>query len=278
MGTRTVNIPPARTFGWLRMNGTAVETAEQAEETRLELAPGETRTVIWEGGGHLAAELGKDAELRLIQVSVGGSGTRISDARARCADGARFSWYRVLSGGGATYDNCSAELAGEGSAFTAEIGYRLAGQDVYDVNCEAIHTGRRTESHINASGVLFDHASKLLRGTIDLRKGCAGAVGSEMEDALLMDETVRNRSLPVILCAEEDVIGDHGATIGQPDEQAVYYLTSRGLTEREAEAMLARAKLEAVIRKIPDEGVRERLLGDPAVFGGEGGAEEHGLG
>ena len=68
------------------------------------------------------------------------------------------------------------------------------------------------------------------------------------------------QSVPVILCAEEDVVGNHGASIGRLDEGISYYLQTRGMTPEEVERMMARARLEAVIRKIPEEAVRNRLL------------------
>ena len=127
------------------------------------------------------------------------------------------------------------------------------------MNCEAIHLGKCTKSRIASSGVLTDRASKLLRGTIDFRTGCTGSVGSESEDVLLLSETVRNQSVPVILCSEEDVVGDHGASIGRPDENLLYYMESRGIREDEALKMLAEARIESVISRIPDEEIRDRI-------------------
>lgn len=259
-----VNKPLANTFGWLHVNGTKIDAPTDVETAAYRLDEGDERTVVTDlaSASHITAEVGKDATLRLVQIRRGGeSETCVNDVRVQCAEGARFEWYRVVLGGAATYDNCSVELAGDKSSFAAEIGYRLDGDEVLDVNCEAIHTGQKTESAINASGVLSDRASKLLRGTIDLRNGCKGAVGNELEDVLLMDETVRNRSVPVILCAEEDVVGNHGATIGRLDENVVYYLESRGMARGAIYEMMAKAKLDAVIRKIPDEATRNELLG-----------------
>ena len=130
---------------------------------------------------------------------------------------------------------------------------------IYDVNCEAVHTGKRTGSRILSSGVLADEADKLLRGTIDFKSGCAGAVGNESEEVLLLSENIRNRSVPVILCDEEDVVGNHGASIGRPDENLLYYMESRGLRADEAVELLAAAKLAAVVNRIPDEKIREEI-------------------
>ena len=261
--TITVNKPIAPTFGWLNAGGTSIPLPSDMREQSLALAPGEVRTVVISESTpavRLTASLAENATLRLIQLRQGGSGMSVSDIRVSCAENARFEWYRVVTQGGETYDNCSVSLDGDGSSFATEIGYRLAGRDKLDVNCEAIHRGRRTKSDIHASGALSEQACKLLRGTIDLQNGCTGAVGNETEDVLLMSDTVRNLSVPVILCAEENVEGNHGATIGRLDEDLLYYMESRGIPREAVSEIMSQARLDAVIRKIPDAALRERIL------------------
>lgn len=257
-----VNVPIAKTFGWLGANGTEAAVPGDRRTEKVRLQAGETRTVVLETGKESwdwEAVLEEGALLRLIQLT-GDGGENVNTVRVTCGEQARFEWYRVILGGGPVYDQCTAELAGDGSSFTAEIGYRLSGENLLDMNVEAIHLGRRTKSAISASGVMSGESRKILRGTIDLRKGCKGSEGNEMEEVLLLDPRVRNRSVPVILCAEEDVVGNHGASIGRLDEGLSYYLQTRGMTPEEVERMMARARLEAVIRKIPEEAVRNRLL------------------
>lgn len=257
-----VNVPPAKTFGWLHVNGTPLEAPEQGAAADLIVGENETKTVVAENAVRIRASVGENALLRLIQLRRGGDGTELSDVRVTCGANGRFEWYRIVLGGAATYDNCSVRLAGDGSSFAAELGYRLDGEEKLDVNCEAIHTGKRTESAIHASGALSGTAVKLLRGTIDLQRGCTGAVGNEFEDVLLLDDTVRNQSVPVILCGEEDVVGNHGATIGQLPEELVHYLESRGMERSAICGVMARAKLDAVLRKLPDDALRRELLAE----------------
>ncbi len=97
------------------------------------------------------------------------------------------------------------------------------------MNYVARHHGRKTESLMESSGVLSGEAFKLFRGTIDFVKGCPGSVGNEKEDVLLLGDDVVNQTIPLILCAEEDVEGNHGASIGELDEKTLFYLMSRGL-------------------------------------------------
>lgn len=258
-----VNRPLVNTFGWLHVNGTQVDIQEPPEAVSVTLKEREERILLVEDAVRLDADVGKNGVLKLIQLRRRErAGTLISDIRVRCSAQGRFEWYRIVLGGSETYDNCSVILEGEGSSFSAEIGFRLSETEKLDVNCEAIHLGRRSESSIHASGVLSDQAFKLLRGTIDLRTGCSGAVGNESEDVLLLDDTVRNQSVPVILCSEEDVVGNHGATIGRLDENLVFYLESRGMPREEVTEMMAQARLDAVIRKLPDEVLRCELLGE----------------
>ena len=207
----------------------------------------------------------ENAVLRLTVIQrPGAQNTILHDLGVECGENAKFEYVRLMLGGQETYDACRVTLAGNHSSFTAYAGYRLGGHERLDMNWEAIHTGKQTECNIHASGVLREQADKLFRGTIDLRKGCSGSQGTETEDVLLLDETVRNRTLPVILCGEEDVSGNHGATIGRLDENLVYYLESRGLSRETVYALCAQAKLDTVIRKIPDAETIRNLFPDVA--------------
>ena len=258
----TVNKPLAETFGWLQAGEKRIDLQEEIQNTNYVLAPGESRVLFLEdpGASEYEITIGEGARLDLVQLREA-SGKKLSynNIRVKCGDKAYFGWYRIVLGGAESYDNCSVTLAGKESTFEANVCYRLDGTQKYDLNCEAIHTGKRTQSMISASGVLADRASKLMRGTIDFRTGCSGSVGNETEDVLLLSEEVRNQSVPVILCSEEDVVGNHGASIGRPDEDMLFYMGTRGVDEETACEMLAQAKIDSVIRKIPDVSIRERL-------------------
>ena len=127
------------------------------------------------------------------------------------------------------------------------------------MNYVAYHTGKKTTCDINASGVLSGNAYKLFRGTIDFRNGCAGAVGNEKEDIILMDEDIVNKTIPIILCEEEDVEGNHGATIGRIDEELMFYLESRGIPADAVYDIMAKARINAVAARITDEKTRNAV-------------------
>jgi Fe-S cluster assembly scaffold protein SufB len=84
-------------------------------------------------------------------------------------------------------------------------------------------------------------------------------VGNEQESVLLMSPDVINKTLPIILCEEEDVEGAHGATIGRLSEDMLFYMTSRGIDRKTAERIIVRARLDAVAAKVPVPALKEKL-------------------
>lgn len=210
------------------------------------------------------------ATVRIWQVQMAGAEfTLLNNLGIQCADNARVELYQVALGAGKNYIGCETALLGAQSQFQLDMGYLVDGAGRLDMNYNAVHTGVESESQMNANGVLRARASKLFRGTIDFHRGSKGAVGDEKEDVLLMDPTVINQTVPLILCAEEDVQGNHGATIGKLDEELIFYLESRGMKREAIYELMAGARIEAVTRQIPDGEVQKAVH---ARMGGQKGA------
>ena len=202
--------------------------------------------------------LEKDAKVTLVQIIRSKNAkTVLNDIGAKIADGAKLSVIHLFLGGDRVYNGCKAELIGKKSNFTADIAYTVADDCVLDMNYVALHEGKKSVSEIRTDGVLHENARKLFRGTIDFKKGAAGAVGNEKEDVLLLDDDVVNQTIPLILCAEEDVQGDHGATIGELDEETLFYFAARGMDSVTAENLLTREKLYRLAEAMGREDVVE---------------------
>lgn len=194
------------------------------------------------------------AKVKLVQVQLlGGGFVHLNDVGSELGDGARLEILQLQLGGSKAYNGVRTELTGEGSSFEAAAGYYGRRGQRIDMNFIANHYGKNTACAMNADGVLQSGAFKIYRGTIDFKNGCAGAVGDEKETVLMLSDDVVNQSIPLILCSEEDVQGNHGASIGKLDENLLFYLCSRGFSEQDAIDMMAKAKIEALCRKIGDE-------------------------
>lgn len=202
----------------------------------------------------------KNAKVQLQEVQLlGDRYTCLSDIGASCGENATFELLKLELGAGKVYAGCLTELEGKKSAFDAKIGYYTSVNQKLDMNYTVRHRGKKTESMMEVSGVLQDDSSKLFRGTIDFVPGCAGAKGTEREDVLLLGDDIVNQTIPLILCAEEDVEGNHGASMGDLDDATLFYLCSRGLSREEAERMVARARIDALNELVADEAVQKQV-------------------
>ena len=169
---------------------------------------------------------------------------------------------QISLGGAGTFFGIAADLAGETAHLGIETGYQATEGCHVDMNYIARHHGERTTSEMNVKGVLWKGASKNWRATIDFLRGCKGAKGSEREDVLLLDEDVVNKSIPLILCKEEDVEGEHGATIGDLSDEVLLYFRSRGIDDETAYQLMAKGRLIGCVRQIPDEKLRAQLMAE----------------
>ena len=205
--------------------------------------------------------LEKGASLFLVKAQILGEGyTFLDDTGAALAEGASMKMVQIELGGGRVYIGTQPELIGDRSSFEAHAGYLGNDRKAIDVNYNAIQRGRRTSVKMSFDGVLKDRSEKAFRGTIDFRKGSKGSKGDEQENVLLLSDDVVNKTLPIILCEEEDVEGRHGASIGQLDDDILFYMASRGIDRKEAEQIMVRARLGAVVREIPDLPLRAELM------------------
>ena len=175
-------------------------------------------------------------------------------------EGARVNVQHTVLGAGASATGLAGDLLGDTAKVTIDTDYLGARQQVRDFNYELRHRGRKTECEIDANGVLTGTSKKVYRGTIDLVHGCKGAVGTERETVLLANKGVDNKTVPVILCDEDDVAGNHGATIGHVRDEQLFYLACRGLDQNAAEDLFIRAKLEDAALSAADERIRAAVV------------------
>ena len=201
------------------------------------------------------------ASLRLVQVLGAQVGALLyAKTNADCAPDAGVAMTQILMGRGDLYSDNDTELVGDGSRYSAQIGYLGRGSQTIDVNVVVNHYGKNTECEIDTSGALKDAAKKVFRGTIDFKTGSSNSVGNEKETVLMLGDDVVNKTVPLILCAEENVVGNHGATIGELDDETLFYFESRGISREQAENILARAAIERFARTVDDEALRAQIL------------------
>ncbi len=211
-------------------------------------------------GSGLRAFVGEGAHLEVqsVQALLGDVAVLEDSGYVLAPNAHAVVGHRVL-GGAKAYTGLAADLRGDNSRIDISTRYIGASRQERDFNYSVKQRGKCTESSMDANGVLSGSSRKTLRGTIDFVHGCKGSVGNERETVLLADQDVQNKTVPVILCDEDDVMGNHGATIGHVRPEQHFYLNCRGLSDAAIESLFSVAALEEAYVAFPDEQVRHQI-------------------
>lgn len=205
----------------------------------------------------LSFDIGKNASVKLVQLLNPTEKLR-HETFANCSKGGKFQIMTIMTGDGNIYSDNRTELEGDSSSINVEVAYLGKNSQTIDYNIAVNHWGKDTHSEINAAGALMDSAKKVFRGTIDFKTGSSDSKGSENETVIMLGDDVVNKTVPLILCSEENVEGSHGATIGELDDDTLFYFGSRGIGREEAERIMAYAALKRLIRLSDDKEFAEQ--------------------
>lgn len=150
-------------------------------------------------------------------------------------------------------------LAGE-NAETHSYGLFLADKTQHTDNYVFVdHAAPHCNSTQLFKGVLDDQATGAFNGRILVRPGAQGTNAYQANNNILMTPDAKMSTKPQLEIFADDVKCSHGATVGQLDEEALFYMRSRGIDEREARLMLMFGFAHEVIQNIHIEALRERI-------------------
>lgn len=125
--------------------------------------------------------------------------------------------------------------------------------ELIDMNYNYLNIGEKSINNIEVQGLLNDKAIKHFKGTIDFKEGSRESVGKENENCVLLTKDAISRSLPMLLCHEENVEGAHSVSSGTIDKSKLFYLMSRGFSEKEAKRIIIKSNFNEIINNTPDD-------------------------
>jgi len=121
------------------------------------------------------------------------------------------------------------------------------------------HAQPDNTSHEYYRGIVSDAAQGVFTGRIQVRRGADGTDAIQRSDNLLLSRTARVTSQPELEIYADDVKCAHGATVGQIDEESLFYLRSRGLSEAHARSVMTYAFAAQALQRIALEPMRRRV-------------------
>jgi Fe-S cluster assembly protein SufD len=204
--------------------------------------------------------LGEGAVLRHCKVQdESREAFHIAAAGARLAEGAHYDSFVFSVGGRLARNEIHVALEGRRAQCRLNGAYLGRGEQIIDHTTVIDHVSPETASKELYKGVLDGRARGVFQGRITVRPNAQKADGQQMNRALLLSDRAEINSKPELEINADDVKCSHGATAGELDDAALFYLRSRGIPEPEARRLLVEAFLNEVIDSVALAGMRLTL-------------------
>ncbi len=177
-------------------------------------------------------------------------------------ENAKVKYTIIDFGGKNSITNYYSNIIGENSDNTINSIYLGKENQLFDLNYIGELRGKKSNIDIEVQGALTDKAKKHFKGTINFKKGCKKATGNENESCMLLSDTAKSLALPMLLCSEEDVEGNHSSSAGKIGEKELFYIMSRGFKLKEAMKLMVRAKFNKILENIDNEELKEEIFNE----------------
>ena len=205
-------------------------------------------------------ELEDAAELKISKLQADLAEATLYDQRFfKLGKAAKADVASAELGGKQVIVHSRGSLNGDESVLTERTVYTGAGKQHLDLFYHIDHWGKKTVSLIDGKGALAGEAKKIFRSTLDFHRGCAGSEGEEGDYAVQLSPKAKNISLPLLLCTEDNVAGNHATSAGQVSEEDVYYLMSRGFSQEEARRIIVESLMRPIVDSL-DVSLQEEAL------------------
>lgn len=206
--------------------------------------------------------LGEGAVLDHTKLQEEGAGaTHIASIEARLAGKANFANHNVTLGGELTRNDINAVLDGEQVECTVNGFYIANGTQHVDNHTLVDHAKPHCHSYEIYKGVMDDSSNAVFNGKIFVHQDAQKTDAKQDNKHLLLSRDAEVQTKPQLQIYADDVKCTHGATVGQLDPDAVFYLRSRGIGHAEARRLLTFAFAEDVLKEIKHKAVRAWIAG-----------------
>ncbi|HVO19259.1 MAG TPA: Fe-S cluster assembly protein SufD [Anaeromyxobacter sp.] len=229
-------------------------------------APGAKATVaeiyLGGGGGYFTGavselSLGEGAELEHVRLQDEGEGAfHVGAVFAEQGAGARLSAHSLSLGARLSRAELRVRLAGEEGRLEASGLFMADGSRVTDAFTWVDHTVPRCSTSEAYKGILDGQARGIFAGRIRVMPGAQKTDARQSSSNLLLSDDAVVDTKPQLEIFADDVKCGHGGTVGQLDEEARFYLRSRGLGDAEARSLLIWAFAAEMVERVGAEGLR----------------------
>lgn len=157
----------------------------------------------------------------------------------------------------------TSRLAESGSTFRGVGMTTLGKREFLDVEMTAEHIADHTSSSLHYKTVLKGRAHSVFNGNLLIPPGVRDVQSQQINNNILLDSQARAESQPRLVIQSEEVSAEHGATVGEIDRDALFFLMSRGIPEAEARQLLMTGFLTQITEELPlSETEKEKIVSE----------------
>ena len=247
---------PGSSLAWRTL--IVLEPGAEAEVWEHHDSPDDTIEGVLNSVVELA--VGKGATLRYVSSQdISESAWIFSSQRAEVERDARLEWTALGFGSARGKVRMETKLAGPGSEARVTGGYAGGAGQHLDYDTTQEHAAPHTTSDLAFRGVLGAGSTAVWRGMIKVDPGAQQTDAFQESRNLLLSTEAHADAIPGLEILANDVRCTHAAAIAQIDRDQFFYLTSRGLSPAEAKTLIVEGFLEALVERLPEGPVRERV-------------------
>ena len=210
--------------------------------------------------GQVYCSVGKNAHLVLNEVQdFGGRTVSVRREQTIVQEGGDFHWNICELGGTKSYDSLDVRLEGENSSAVVYGLYFPVKDQLMHIETRQDHLVPRTYSNLHYKGALADQASASWEGMIYVDPKAEKTDGYQKNENLMLSDEANVFAKPGLEIITDDVKCSHGTTITNIDDDQIFYLTSRGIPEREAEKLVIRGFFDTILNLVTYAPIRGKL-------------------
>ena len=183
----------------------------------------------------------------------------VSRFESRLQPGASLSHNSFDLGGALTRNDTIADIRGAGASVDLNGLYLASGDQHIDNHTAILHGVGPAASNEEYRGILAGRSRCIFNGKVVVAEGADGTDSSQTNHNLLLSDRAEIDTKPELEIYADDVKCAHGATVGQLDESALFYLRSRGFDVKQARQLLTRAFAAELLSRLPVDAAREYL-------------------
>ena len=183
----------------------------------------------------------------------------VGNLAVRVGRAGNFSSHAITAGGAIVRNEAGVVLGGEGGECTLNGLYLANGRQLVDNQTTIDHAMPHCDSHELYKGILDGRSRAVFNGKIIVRLDAQKTDAKQSNKALLLSEDAQITTKPQLEIFADDVKCTHGATVGQLDADALFYLRSRALSEAQARQLLVHAFAADLLGHIKVEAIRRQL-------------------